>query len=116
MLVPHLVRALAEHRKWCRSRGVPLPAAIETLLTALAASCGQQRPEVGGMPVGSEAGPVPTEPLLLDDAAAAVRLSISERSVRRLRANGALPTVMAGGRRLTRLADLEKFVENGGTR
>ena len=115
LIVAHIVRALLEHRKWCRSRGHRFPAALESVLNVLVASSGQDRPMFGELPESVDAGAVPT-PLLLDDAAAAQRLSVSARTVRRLRADGALPTVVTGKRRLIRLTDLEAFVANGGTR
>lgn len=114
LIVPHLVYALDVHRKWCRSRGVRSPPALDALLVALAASAGQERPGVDAVPSSVEAGAVPT-PLLLDDRAAAERLGVSARTVRRLRAGGALPSILVGKQRRIRVTDLEAFAANGGT-
>jgi excisionase family DNA binding protein len=110
----HVTRALIEHRRWCRRSGVRMPEALESILDALAAGNGPQRPVSGDRADLVE--PDPVSPLLLDDPAVALRLGISERSVRRLRSRGALPSVMVGRRRLMRLSDIENFVENGGAR
>jgi excisionase family DNA binding protein len=119
-LVAHLTRALITHKSWCRSRGIAFPALLDTFLAALIAIVGQQRPingqdrpKFGELPNLAENDLVPT-PLLLDDRAAAQRLGVSARTVRRLRANGALPSVRAGKRRLIRVTDVEAFVQNGG--
>jgi excisionase family DNA binding protein len=108
------------HRRWCRSRGIAFPPTLDTILAALSATVGQQRPangqdrpEFGELPDLVETNPVPT-PLLLDDRAAAQRLGVSARTVRRLRANEALPSILVGKRRLIRLIDVEEFVQNGG--
>lgn len=49
--------------------------------------------------------------LLVDTAEAARRLSISIRGVERLTADGELPAVKIGARRLYRAADLVAYVE-----
>ena len=123
-VVAHLVLALDAQRKWCRSRGTPFPRALAVLVDALAIELRRNRPEavrrgpdrsdVGDVPISAEAEPVP-QPLCIDDRAAALLLGLSERTVRRLRASGALPSVVAGRRRLIRLTDVEAFVANGGT-
>lgn len=119
-LVPHLVRALVTHRRWCRSRGIAFPATLDTILAALTAIVGQQRPfagqerpQFGELPDLVETDLVPIAPMLLDDAAAGRLLNRSARTVRRLRASGALPSVLAGKRRLIRVTDIEAFVQNG---
>ena len=115
LIAAHIVRALLEHRKWCRSRGHRFPPLLDAVLDALAATTGPERPAFGEMPDLVDSGPVPA-PLLLNDIAAAKQLGVSARTVRRLRADGALPTVVARRRRLIRLTDLQTFVANGGTK
>jgi excisionase family DNA binding protein len=124
-VVAHLVLALDAQRKWCRSRRTPFPPALAALLDSLAvelrrnrseaARSGPDRSHIDGVPISVDADPVPA-PLLLNDIAAAKQLGVSARTVRRLRADGALPTVVARRRRLIRLTDLQTFVANGGTK
>jgi excisionase family DNA binding protein len=115
------MRALVTHRRWCRSHGIPFPPVLDALLAALTALVGQRRPlngqdrpKFGDLPDPVETDLVPIAPLLLNDAAAGRLLGRSARTVRRLRARGALPSVVAGKRRLIRLTDVETFVRNGG--
>ena len=85
---------------------MPVPAQLVELLSQLA-SAGQGRPKVADV----EAEPHDSSVLLLDYNAAAARLGVSERTVRRLVAAGSLPAVVVGGCRRVRAADLAGYVE-----
>lgn len=102
----HLLRAVAQHARWCRSNGVALPPDLTRLLAELAPG-GQRRPTLE---------PVALEPhhdavLLLDYDGAAARLGVSSRTVRRLTAAGKLPVVGVGGCKRIRASDLADYVE-----
>jgi excisionase family DNA binding protein len=103
----HLVRALGAHARWCRENGGRLPPALAAVLDSLARS-GQERPKLAPPP----GGPEDVDVLLLDLPAVARRLSVSERTARRLAASGDLPSVLVGGCRRVRASDLANFVEN----
>ncbi len=111
--LPHLVFALVNHRKWCRSRGHPFPPVLETVLTAMAASNGQERTDMPPLPLGGHPEPV-VAPSLVGDEVAAHMLGVSPRTVRRLRSTGALPAVPIGRRKMIRVADIEAFVKGDG--
>lgn len=102
----HLGRALAEHRRWCRVNAVPVPAAVDALLDLLAASGGQDGPVLRAVPPAAQT-------LAVDYEGAAVRLSVSPRTVRRLVAAGDLLTVRVGRRRLISVEALEAFARGG---
>jgi excisionase family DNA binding protein len=99
----HVLHGLVLHRKWCKQTGVPFPRLLDELLVELAASSGQQRPNLGDLEPSSD-------PLLMDYDQVARKLAVSQRTVRRLVADGSLPGVRVGGRALVRLADLEAYV------
>lgn len=101
----HLVRAIAQHGRWCRDNGVRVPAQLSQLLSELA-STGQARPTVATFTPEAHDASV----LLLDYDAAAGRLGVSARTVRRLTAAGALPVVEVGGCRRIRASDLADYV------
>ena len=102
----HLVRALVEHARWCRSNGIAVPATLVALLDQLA-SAGQRWPTM--------AAPVPDPHddlmLALTYEVAARRLGVSERSVRRLVAAGKLRAVDVAGCRRVRASDLARYLE-----
>lgn len=99
-LADHLARAVAEHLKWCRRAGVPAPAELATLLAALSAHSGQERPNVA-----------PGDPQAVNGASAARLLGVSERTVRRMRADGRLPSVRVGRRVLVPLAGVRRLLD-----
>lgn len=104
----HVVRALAEHRRWLRSNRLPAPAALDALLDALAgpvaALGGQQR---SSLDVGAEGGDGGAVLLTYEDAGR--RLAVSPRTVRRLVAAGRLPAVRLGRSVRIRAAELDRF-------
>jgi excisionase family DNA binding protein len=107
MVRAHLAAALVEHARRCRRDAVPLPAALVALVRSLATG-GQQRPGVGVMSTPDDAADM--DVLALDYRAAAQRLHISDRSVRRLVRDGRLKAVTIAGARRIRTADLADFV------
>jgi excisionase family DNA binding protein len=103
-LVQHLAHALHLHRKWCRQCGIPFPPLLDALMVDFSASDGHARPNLGDL--------VPAlDPLLMDYSAVAHRLSVSERTVRRLVAAGTLPAVRIGNRSLIKSADVDTYVD-----
>jgi excisionase family DNA binding protein len=103
----HLLRALTEHSRWCRSNAIPIPVELSGLFDALEASSGQELPEVD-----RDLRPV-DDPgvmnLLCDYVAAGRALGLSGRQVRRLVADGKLHAVRIGRLRRIRRSDLEAF-------
>lgn len=106
VLALHLTRALAEHGKWCRTNGIRLPEVLARLLDNLACA-GQERSTVAPGMFEPDDGAV----LLLDYHAAAARLGVSERTVRRLAAAGKLAVVNVEGCRRIRATDLADYVK-----
>lgn len=107
VVASHIVRALVQHARWCRSNGIAVPAPLVEMLDQLA-SAGQRRPTVVA------AAPDPHDDLMLalTYESAARRLGVSERSVRRLVAAGKLRAIDVAGCRRIRAADLARYVEN----
>lgn len=109
----HLLAAVRRHVRQCVADGTPVPAGLTALARHLAASGGQARPGFVSGVDGAEDSGVDTL-LTIPYAEAARRLSVSERSVRRLVADGELTAVPVGGRRLIRTVDLTDYVERLG--
>jgi excisionase family DNA binding protein len=106
VVAQHLVRAVAEHARWCRTNGILLPSVLADLLAALACD-GQERPPVAPPVFEPDDGAV----LLFDYHAAGRRLGVSERTVRRLAAAGKLAVVNVEGCRRIRATDLADYVK-----
>lgn len=102
----HLRRALAEHCRWARVNGVPVPGAVMDLLSSLADG-GLSRPSVAETGGASDDACV----LLVSYAEVGRRLGVSDRTVRRLVSSGRLPAVDIAGCRRVRVWDLVGFVE-----
>lgn len=98
----HLRRALEAHGRWCREQGIPMPDALREL-TGLA-SVGQERPKHAAVVEFADAAP-----MLLDYGAAAARLGVSTRTVRRLVAAGDLRSVRIGASRRVHVDDLDTY-------
>lgn len=110
-LTAHLTHALTEHRRWCRTNGIGFPSVLDFVLAALADSSGQERP-ILDLSIASQ----DDRPAALNYSAAAVRLSVSPRTVRRMASDGRLSVVRAGSRVLVPLASIEEFLESQGER
>ena len=109
----HVAAALKAHVAWCRRQSIPIPAAVVELLSALtmADASGQTRPGNQTAIPTSDAGAV-----LISFDAAAARLGVSTRTVRRLVAAGQLHAVTIGSRgRRVHVDDLTTFIEQGKT-
>lgn len=102
----HLTKALTDHAGWCRTNGIAVPADIRELLESLARG-GRARPKVG-----VELEPSNDALMLLSYPAAAGRLNVSARTVRRLVALGKLPAVQVAGCKRIKASDLATYVEN----
>jgi excisionase family DNA binding protein len=96
-----VARLIASYATRCRTNGVPLP--TDVALAFVAATGGQQRPEVAERTVVVDAQ------CLSYDQVADV-LGVSERTVRRLVRSGRLPHVPIGALRRIRTADLVDYV------
>jgi len=89
---PHLSRAVAEHLRWCRRDGmIPAPPALDHLLRALG---GQRRTERAAGERSADDGLM--TPTAVPYAVAAARLGVSERTIRRMAADGRLPVLRYG--------------------
>lgn len=106
-LASHLIHALTDHQRWCRTNGIPWPPALNGLIEGLA-NGGQRRPTDAPVADGRD-----DESMLLtlDYQTAARRLSVSGRTVRRLVADGRLRAVTVGGSPRIRAADLAAYVD-----
>jgi excisionase family DNA binding protein len=100
----HLTAALTAHIRGCRRDAIPVPAELAAFLEVLAASRGPQRPVLA-----AERRTADAEAVLLSYAAAGARLGISARTVRRRVAEGRLPVVRDGRRRLIRIEDVAGY-------
>lgn len=106
----HLVRALALYGRQCRADGVQMPAELRDLLDSLhAARDGQERPMRAPADLVADTADMP--PLMLTYEGAAKALRVSDRTVRRLVANGQLAAVSVGGARRIRPSDLLAYAE-----
>lgn len=103
----HLVRALDEHARWCRSNGHRVPPGLADL--ALLVRKGQERTFRDSAEDFADDGPM--TPLVLTFAECAEQLRVSERHVRRLVDAGLLRPVEVGERK-RRIArqDLENYI------
>ena len=107
----HLARALATHRQWCRVNGYAWPAALDDL-GRLVARNGQEWPAVDHHDPPPDDVPMVPAPAAYTYAHAGEYLDgVSERTVRRLVAEGELPCVEVGGLRRIARADLEAFLD-----
>ena len=114
-LALHLAMALDVHRQACRASGLALPGPLEDLrarcwATARADTGRQEPPDLPDL-VEMLHGPRINR-LLTNIADAAAALGISQRAVERLVADGTLPSVQVGGRRLIHVRDLEGYAES----
>jgi excisionase family DNA binding protein len=104
-VLDHIAASLNGLRKRARRNGGHWSPELEAI--RLLANSGQERPEIDG------------DVLAYDYEAVGKRLSISERSVRRLVAAGSLPSVMIGGSaRITRVGEsqcLDRTNEHDGS-
>lgn len=99
----HLVRALAEHLRWCRRSAIAVPPELAELLATLAARDGQQRPK--STVVDSVADPVCVD----YETAGRMLGGVSARTLRRMVADGRLVAVRIGRRALIRRQDIERL-------
>lgn len=100
----HLAHAIASHLKWCRSRGVAVPDELRMLLSTLVDVSGQQRPNLPDPRVLGDGR-------LVDYETAALMLSVSPRTVRRMVADGRLRAVPVGRRRLLLAEELRRLAD-----
>ena len=104
----HLAAALKAHIRELRRDGVPVPSSLADL-ASVCATGGQQRPAFDNpRDTGDHPG---MDQLAVDYRDAAARLGISDRSVRRLVAEGTLPAVEVAGCARIRVKDLAEYVD-----
>jgi len=100
----YVTRELTDFRRRCREGGYAWPVGLEAALAVASGASGRQgAPNLASMVDGSEDH-------CMTYAAVAERLAVSERTVDRLVASGALPTVDVGGSARVRAADLAAYV------
>ncbi|MDP8931101.1 MAG: helix-turn-helix domain-containing protein [Actinomycetota bacterium] len=94
-----------------RARGVVVAADLVRLSEACRrrATQGQRVPPSAAAVAGSENG---GESLLVTVEEAGRMLSVSSRTVKRMVSDGRLPSVLVGGARRVRRADLDEYVRN----
>ena len=105
-LLPHLVRALAEHSRWLHRQGIAAPPELTELLDVLTALSGHTRPKRDGSVAPADDAPV----RLIGEAEVARCLSVSARTVRRLVATGDLPSVLIGRARRVHVDDVDAYI------
>lgn len=101
-LAAHLAVALKRHERNLRRDGVEPPATLVALARQLLS--GQERPEFACWCEGRDDA-------LVGVGAAASRLGVSPRSLRRLASTGAIPQVRIGRRVKYNRDDLDAFIE-----
>lgn len=107
----HLAEALDRWRPVARSAGVPVPAPLVAWGEAcrMRARKGTDAPSLASLSAGVASLPVMRLLLPLEDAAGA--LGVSERTVKRLVAEGDLPSVKVERRRLVHVDDLTAYAD-----
>jgi excisionase family DNA binding protein len=95
-----LKRGIDSYRSWCRANGVAERPEVSALFAMVAASSGPEE-------TVRAAQPAVVEPVLVDARTAAARLSVSDRTVRRMTADGRLQSTRVGRRRLIPVAALD---------
>jgi excisionase family DNA binding protein len=115
VLLHHVARALGLQAMWCRQNGFSVPPELVAWAEQAQdwATAVQGGSKVAAACFGADAAPV-SAPLLLSTPAAAELLGCSASTVKRLMADGSLPTVVVGGTRRIRRSDLEAYVEHLG--
>ncbi len=113
LLARHVAYALRSHRLFLRSEHLPLPGGFVELERSVKnmASGGQDRPNERAEDEPVDTAPMRT-PLLLKHDEAGHLLGVSERTVRRLVAEGQLPAVPVGGAARVHRADVEAFADS----
>lgn len=100
----HLARAIAEHLGWCRRNAIAAPPELSALLDTLTARSGQERPNSpGDEPLG--------DGVCVNYETAARMLGVSERTVRRMVADGKLTVLPVGRRRLVPIFALRRLAD-----
>lgn len=87
-----------------RVDALPVPPVVTTLLTALNRPGPTEPPSWFAAP--------DDRPVLIDLTAAAQRLGVGRRTVERLVATGALPSLLVGRRRLVHVDDLARYIQH----
>jgi excisionase family DNA binding protein len=98
----YVARLLDEHRRRSRRNGWVLPLELEA-----AWAIANHRQDPPQIPSGVD----PRNVLVMTYAEAADRLGVSQRTVERVVASGALPTVAIGGCKRVAIADLVQYVD-----
>ncbi|WP_221776091.1 helix-turn-helix domain-containing protein [Rhodococcus aetherivorans] len=109
----HLDAALFRHRKWMRGVGMPIPAELHDLAEALALLANQRQSAPNfrhDRPIDDGRG---MDPIAVPYTEAARLLSVSERSISRLVADGTLAPVAIGGAKRIPIDQLHRLVTGG---
>ena len=106
----HVCLALQQHSKWAHRAGLAVPAELPEIERVLAtrAGRGQQATPMADLPETRHDQTM--TPRLLDYAAVATVLGVSERTVKRLVAAGDLPVVRVLGASRVRAEDVDGYI------
>jgi excisionase family DNA binding protein len=114
-VVAHLALAMSRHLRECRRDGLAVPSSVEAIAAALhdvyalfPATSRQASPTFDDLGPGPHAPPMDTPLLTKREVGHALRCGV--RTVERLLASGALPSVRVGGACRVRREDLESYV------
>ena len=106
----HLCLAVQQHRQWARRAGLALPDELDQLERALATRARRGQEGTPLEDLWSVRHAQTMSPQLLDYAATAQVLGVSERSVKRIIATGDLTAVRIGGSSRVRVEQLDDYI------
>jgi len=107
----HVTIAIQQHRAWARTAGLALPDELDQLERALAIRARRGQDGTPLEDLWSVRHAQTMAPQLLDYAATAKVLGVSERSVKRIIATGDLTPVKIGGSSRIRVEQLDNYLE-----
>ncbi len=107
----HVCIAIQQHRKWARTASLAVPDELDEIEHALATRARRGQDGTPLEDLWSVRHAQTMSPQLLDYAAVATVLGVSERTVKRLVAGGDLPVVRVLGSARIRVEQLDDYIE-----